>query len=151
MTRAEAVGRLKTWGNYLNIITGLDEDIREIRKAIEYNRGVRALALKNVPSSKNISKPTENTAIKNIDDCENEIQEIENQIKAVKKNKEEIDNFITTLELTEQRLLRVRYVRKKSWEAVSMKIHLSNRQCYRVHNKILKIMSDYFETPPQAG
>ncbi len=146
MTREQAVTGFKNWGNYLNIVTGLDEDIREIRKTIEYNRGVRALSLKEAPSSKKTAKPTEDTAVKNIDCYESEIKDIENQIKALTENKKNIDKFITTLDPTEQRLLRVRYVRKKSWEAVSMKIHLSSRQCYRVHNRLLEMLSDYFDS-----
>ncbi|MCD8157497.1 MAG: DUF1492 domain-containing protein, partial [Clostridiales bacterium] len=143
MTRNQAAGRLKSWGNYINIITGLQDDIIEIRKTMVYNRGLKAVKTDIIPNNSNVSKPMENIAVKNIDVYEEEISEIENQIKAVKKNKEDIDKFVDSLEDIEQRLLRFRYIRKKSWNAISMKIHLSDRQCYRVHNKILDKLTTY--------
>ncbi|MCD7905189.1 MAG: hypothetical protein LUG24_06370 [Clostridiales bacterium] len=145
MTREQAVNRLKSWGNYITIITGLQEDIIEIRKTIEYNRGVRALKLDGIPHGSVPSKPTEDKAVKNIDCYEEEISEIENQIRAVKGNKEEIDKFAEELDETEKSLLRYRYMRRKNWDAISMRIHLSDRQCYRVHNKILRRLISYSE------
>ena len=144
MTREDAVTRLKNWGNFMTLVTELDEEIRDLRRSIEYNRNVKAARIDGMPKNKSIKKPTEETAIKNIEKLETEIKCIENQIVNLKINKDETEEFLNTLEAIENKLIRMRYVRKKNWQAVSLQIYLSIRQCYRVHNKILDKMCKYF-------
>ena len=144
MTREDAVIILRNWGSCRTIIIELEEDIRDLRRKIEYGRSISSRRLDTVPIEGRISKPTEEKAIKNIDRYEEEIRETEEKIKRLMYNKELVDDFINSLEITEQRLINMRYSKRKNWQAVSMKIYLSIRQCYRVHNKILDRMCLYF-------
>lgn len=141
----------KCWGDFVRITSRLNDDILEIKRLIGYNRQVRAMTYDGVPGSSDISKPTEETAIKNIEVYEAEIRELEKRIGEVRKNKDLVDEFLLTLDTYDRRLISLRYLRRKSWENISMNIYMSVRQCYRIHNKILAALGEYNEKKTTAG
>ncbi|MCC8015329.1 MAG: hypothetical protein LIO87_09045 [Eubacterium sp.] len=145
MTRQEAVRRLKNWGGYIQIINGIEEEIREMRLNIEHNRSLRAVSLDGMPKGSGIHKPTEETAVKNITLLQEDIAAAEDRIRAERDRKAEVDSFVESLDRLEQKILRLRYIKKKTWQYISMNVYLSLRQCYRVHNKILELMCEKFD------
>ncbi len=142
MNKEDCVRMFKSWGDFVRITSRLNDDILEIRRLIGYNRQLKAMSY-NEMSSSDISKPTENIAIKNIEVYEAEIKDLEMRIRNIKQNKEFVDGFLLTLDTFDRRLISLRYLRKKGWDNISMNVYMSVRQCYRVHNKIIKALGEY--------
>lgn len=151
MTKNEAINRLKDWGGYIGIISGIEEEIREMKLMIEYNRSLKGLSFDGMPKAAAVKKPTEAAAIKNIAVIEQEIKAARERIKHEEEKKAETDSFVESLDQTEQRILRLRYIKKKTWQSISMRIYLSLRQCYRVHGRILDKMCRYFEAAKNSA
>ncbi|MCC8014167.1 MAG: hypothetical protein LIO87_03145 [Eubacterium sp.] len=145
MNRKEAERRLRNWADYIKIIAGIEEEIREIRLKIEHNRSLKGVSFDGMPKDSGIHKPTEEAAVKNVAVFEEEIRLAEERIRAERDRKAEVDSFIESLDSLEQKIVRLRYVKKKSWEYIAMNVYISPRTCFRRHNKILDLMCGWYK------
>ncbi|MFI3230902.1 MAG: hypothetical protein R3Y29_05065 [bacterium] len=69
-----------------------------------------------------------------------EIQQL--NLKKMLSNYIGINSIILELEDYKQQVIKLRYINKYSWKAISIKVHVSVRTCFNIKNQvILKILS----------
>ena len=133
---------LKSWAchehiNEINRIKILNTELKGL-KALKEERKLAQL------KGESVSDHVEKIALK-IAQVEEEINFLEKRLSLLKHEKELVDNFMTSLDSTEYDLIVYRYKKRKNWQAVSMGIYLSIRQCFRKHNKIINDLLKYME------
>lgn len=144
-SRSKAEMILKNWGRYVYLAAGLDEEINDLRYRIRRRTAPNAATYDREVKVTDIQKPTER-AVTDIEELENCIKNFEKRLSELKANKEIADYFLNTLEATERLLIEMRYRRGKAWQAISKKIYLSTRQCFRIRNKILDRLGEFAES-----
>lgn len=90
-----------------------------------------------MPHGYNISRPTEEKAIRLAD---RKLRLIDAELEAL-RIKQEVFDFIDSIEGVEGEVLRLRYVELLAWEEICLKIHYSWRQTHRIHRRALSIVS----------
>lgn len=108
------------------------DDIKDM-KGIYYN---------GMPKTKNVTSLVENSVIKTLNLYDETIKNITNEINKRIEDKLYLDRFILRLSDEEQELLKIRYIEECGWDYIPMKIHISRKQCFRIHDKILEKMKD---------
>lgn len=142
MYREESVKRLKDWGNYNGISSRINDDINEFKELIKKGRELSAVRYDKHNTKTGISKPTEGAAIRN-GIYEEEIKALEKKLEELNENRQLVESFLDTLDVYDRRMISLRYLRKKSWDYISMNTYLSVRQCFRKHNRILTRFDEF--------
>lgn len=91
-----------------------------------------------MPHGSGISKPTEDKAIRLAD---RKLRLIDAELEAIRV-KQEVFDFIDSIEGVEGDVLRFRYVDLLAWEEICLKIHYSWRQTHRIHRRALSMVSE---------
>lgn len=97
--------------------------------------------LDGMPRSPGISNPVERMVTKHIDLEERYITQIDDLV----KRQAEIENMIESLEPTERRLARFRYIDGLTWETVCDKMCYSWKQTHRIHARMLDKLAELAE------
>lgn len=97
--------------------------------------------LDGMPRSPGISNPVERMVTKHIDLEERYIAQIEDLV----KRQAEIEKMIESLEPTERRLARFRYIDGLTWETVCDKMCYSWKQTHRIHSRMLDKLAELAE------
>ena len=111
----------------------------EYQKESDLIDAVRSLSDNDgMPHGSNISKPTEDKAVRLAD---RRLRLIEAELEAI-RIKQEVFDFIDSIEGIEGDVLLLRYVDLLTWEEICYKIHYSWRQTHRIHHRALSIVSE---------
>ena len=91
-----------------------------------------------MPKAPGVGNPVERMVVKHIT-----LQErYEAQIRRMVEKQTDIEDMIETLEPTERRLARFRYIDGLDWETVCDKMNYSWRQTHRIHGRMLDKLVD---------
>ena len=91
-----------------------------------------------MPHGTNISKPTEEKAIRLAD---RRLRLIDAELEAIKV-KQEVFDFIDNIDGVEGEVLKYRYVDLLTWEEICIRVHYSWRQTHRIHRRALAIVTE---------
>ena len=91
-----------------------------------------------MPHGTNISKPTEEKAIRLAD---RRLRLIDAELEAIKV-KQEVFDFIDNIDGVEGEVLKYRYVDLLTWEEICIRVHYSWRQTHRIHRRALAIATE---------
>lgn len=111
----------------------------EYQKESDLIDAVRSLSDNDgMPHGSNISKPTEDKAVRLAD---RRLRLIDAELEAI-RIKQEVFDFIDSIEGIEGDVLLLRYVDLLTWEEICYKIHYSWRQTHRIHHRALSMVSE---------
>lgn len=91
-----------------------------------------------MPHGTNISKPTEEKAIRLAD---RRLRLIDAELEAIRV-KQEVFDFIDNIDGVEGEVLKYRYVDLLTWEEICIRVHYSWRQTHRIHRRALAIVTE---------
>ena len=91
-----------------------------------------------MPHGTNISKPTEEKAIRLAD---RRLRLIDAELEAIRV-KQEVFDFIDNIDRVEGEVLKYRYVDLLTWEEICIRVHYSWRQTHRIHRRALAIVTE---------
>ena len=97
--------------------------------------------LDGMPRSPGFGNPVERMVTKHIDLEERYIAQIDDLV----KRQTEIEKMIESLEPTERRLARFRYIDGLTWETVCDKMCYSWKQTHRIHSRMLDKLAELAE------
>lgn len=73
-------------------------------------------------------------------ECMGEIDDLRRRCEALQAKRMRLMAALQTLSAAEQRILYLRYGRKKPWLAIGMETNYSERQAQRIHNRALTLL-----------
>lgn len=123
------------WAEGRKSIEKIQKDINTIKKSIQDgdNLNIDGINIYDVNYSE--SKETIDTYI---DILEEKELELKNKIRSCKI----VDDVINRLEEYQKDVIKFRYIEKNSWEAVSLKSHISVRHCFNIKNFVIENILD---------
>ncbi len=138
MDRKQAARCFYEWGSYTMLLTGLNEELLKIKREIERGTLLIEDALAILPQ--NTAHPSLTPPGRGA------LTALYSKIDLLNLNHSNVSNYLLTLDYYDRRLITLRYARHKSWDAIAYAVHLSDRQCFRVHNRLLNGYINYLQS-----
>ncbi len=124
---------LWNWGGALDVCKRKHEEIRKLNRILE---DAKKLA-NEVPIVKNGQEEYQAAMEKLPQEYIQELQSIQIMIEQILKEKNRVDKMIVKLNTEEQEFLHLRYEKGYGYDYISLKIHMSRAQCFRLNEKAL--------------
>lgn len=125
--------QLLNWGGSLDLCKRKQDEIRKINRILEDGRNL----LIEIPLENGTYEVCNVSIDKMTKIYEKEIQRIQTCMEQRLKEKRHMDELIDNLECDEQEFLYLRYRKGFGYDYISLKIHMSRAQCFRVHDRAL--------------
>lgn len=147
---AQAMERSKVI-ELLEYYKDIDGEVSIYRKIIndltgQYYNPIGAIQCDGLPKGKNnISRQTENMALKIPDFVSGEIKDYEAKVQQLQSLKAQLLQEISRLKLKEKRIIFDFYIHNLKWEQVAVRNSYSERQCKNIRDNALATLSQRFE------
>lgn len=122
------------------LLEGHKTYLEEQLKDLKFSDGIRSSELSMKVSTSNINKLTENTALQNIDDEKELIQEIHEYNKKIQI----IDSAISKLDDFTKEVLRLKMKTKMQWLEIADELNYSERHCKYKYKEALESLAIVF-------
>lgn len=133
--KADIKKRLNCYGDLRAELLQLQDELKQLEARMSSPSGSN---WDGMPKSPGVGNPVERMVIKHIT-----LQErYQAKIAKLIEQQTDIEDLIETLEPTERRLARFRYIDGMTWEAVCIEMCYSWRQTHRIHGRMLDKLVD---------
>lgn len=132
---------VKRWSSILELCKVKQRELSEIRMLCEDKLNISAISYDGLPKSRKIHSPVENAVIYTLEAYQRRMEEISKEIEALLIEKARLDAIIQLLPQREFRLLKMRYLDKRSWHYIAIMLGYSERQCHRIHTGALDLIA----------
>ena len=126
---------LKRWGTIIEECRNKQREIEKLKALCKDAREISGIKIDDMPKVNQKKSRVENAVIETICMYEENIERLNKDIQKLISKKEKMDGIIGELGLVEQRIMRMRYVEKKSWDYINVMTGYSRRQCFRIHDE----------------
>lgn len=133
--------KLWNWGGALDLCRRKHEEIRKMNRMLD---DAKRLA-QAVPITEEVQKEYNIAFEKIVMQYQQEIKNIQATIEEVLTKKNSMDKMIARLDTEEQEFLHLRYEKGYGYDYISLKIHMSRAQCFRLNEKALEKLVDMEE------
>lgn len=126
---------LKRWGTIIEECRNKQREIEKLKALCRDARDISGIKMDGMPKGNKKMSRVENAVIDTICMYEDNIERLNKEIQELIAKKEKMDGIISELGLVEQRIMRMRYIEKKSWDYINVMTGYSRRQCFRIHDE----------------